>query len=91
MRVKAVRKGFSDRVREIGQVFEFNGKECPSWCVEVDKVKNLSSKDMKATDAISLLNTMRTENEVLDFVKGEERKSVQEAGTARIQELVAAS
>lgn len=91
MRVKATRKGFDGKLRMPGESFEFSGKECPSWCVELDKVKSMKSADMKATDAIALMPTFRTEKEVLAFVEKEERPTVVEAAKARREELLAAS
>lgn len=88
MRVKAIRKGFDGRLRSPGESFEFSGKKCPSWCVELDKVKDMKAMDMKATEAIDLMPTMKTENEVAAFIKGDERKSVIEAAAARSAEIL---
>jgi len=90
MRVKAVRKGFDGRVRQAGESFEFSGKECPSWCVELDKVKNMKSADMKATEAIALMPSFRTDNEVTAFVKDEERSTVLGAARERKAEILSA-
>lgn len=88
MRVKAIRKGFDGRLRHPGESFEFSGKECPSWCVELDKVKAMKSKDMKATDAIALMPSFRTENEVDAFTKDDERATVLDAAKARSAEIL---
>lgn len=89
MRVKAIRKGFDGRLRQPGESFEFSGKKCPSWCVELDKIKNMKAADMKATEAIALLASLRTEKEVDAFAEKEERATVVEAAKERKAELLA--
>lgn len=90
MRVKVIRKGFSDKIRMPGETFEFAGDACPDWCVEMDKVKDAKSVDLKASDAVAYMIALKTENEVKAFMKGEERKSVKDAAVSKLEEIMAA-
>lgn len=88
MLVKAIRTGFYKRIREPGTKFQYHGKECPSWCVSMDKkAEPKLSKDMSATDAIRLIGTMDTSEEINAFVDGDDRVTVNEALMERIENI----
>ncbi len=79
MMVKTVRKGFYSRIRVPGSTFSFTGPQCPSWCVELDAKKEVTSRsgDMNASDAAAYLKTLGSQEEVFAFVTdGEDRKGV---------------
>ena len=87
MLVKAIRKGFHNRVRHACDTFTFKGK-CPSWCIEVAAGKSKTmSEGLKAVDAVTVIGTMRDVDEIRDFVNTDKRTSVIEAAMNQITEI----
>lgn len=92
--VKAIRRGFYEKVRNPGDKFVMKSHACPSWCVEVSPEGKVSSKStaVKVTEAQTFLATLKTVEEVKEFVEGDARggvKSGAEDALARIAQETA--
>lgn len=89
MRVKAIRKGFFLKIRHAGERFEMPVNACPSWCIELDKVKTAKAKDLKVVDVDAYMATLKTAKDVDAFVGDDERVGTLKAAEQRKEQILA--
>jgi hypothetical protein len=89
MLVKAIRKGFYNRVRSAGEKFTYQGTACPSWCVRLDAKEEVTSKskDLKVSEVITYLRTLTTAADVKEFCAGDDRKGVLDAAEENLERI----
>ncbi len=89
MIVKAMRAGYYKRYRKAGDTFTFKGDKCPSWAIEIKKGNPATgaSKDLKAVDAVNMINTFNDIEALESFIDGDKRASVKEEAALRIAKL----